>query len=320
MTEPVLSKEGQEALEAILMNRAPITQERQREKVLRALSLFMNEQGSREAGRELVIEAAELVLPQLYRGNIRRLEDPAMFKKQVVDRWFDIETYYAMPAQVKRWDFPEGKAIKRPAEMKVLAICASPRAGGNTDVLIDEALRGAQDTGAKVEKIRLQKIKLKYCTHCGKCRELGFGASRYGTCALKDDWSYIYQKMVDSNALIIGFPIYLGRECAQLATFFDRWYCMPVAGRYPGAIPKLAGRIAIVIGTWGGFWVDAYDHVIENIITILHLNDIVTVEALSAGGFEGALHGLDDKGKAMIRRFPEELEKAYQAGKSLVTE
>lgn len=75
----------------------------------------------------------------------------------------------------------------------------------------------------------------------------------------------------------------------------------------------------MVIGTWGSAWLDSYDYTIEKIINVLHFNYIVTVEALSACGFEGVLHGLDDKGKAMILRFPKELEKAYQAGKSLVS-
>ena len=64
---------------------------------------------------------------------------------------------------------------------------------------------------------------------------------------------------------------------------------------------------------------DIYDHIIENIINVMHVNDIVTVEAISAGGFEGILHGFDDKRKAMVLRCPEALEKTYQAGKSLVT-
>lgn len=194
--------------------------------VFRAPSLLMNEQDLRDAGRGLVIEAAKLVLSgPHYQTNIRMLEDPAKFKKLSVDKFFDIEAYYTMPVQVKRWDIPKVKTIKRPAEMKVLAICASPRVGGNTDVLIDEALRGAADAGAKIQKIRLQKIKLGYCIQCGECREPG----KEGFCVLKDDWSTIYQSMLDSNAIIIGFPIYLGRECAQLATFFDRWYCIPHA-------------------------------------------------------------------------------------------
>ena len=74
----------------------------------------------------------------------------------------------------------------------------------------------------------------------------------------------------------------------------------------------------MVIGTWGHPNTEDYDAYIEKVINILHSNRILTVEALSAGGFEGILHGLDEEGKAMILRFPKELEKAYQAGKSLV--
>jgi len=153
----------------------------------------------------------------------------------------------------------------------------------------------------------LQKIKLGFCTHCAKCREPG--ADTF--CVLKDDMSNIYQKIIDSSAIIIGFPIYEGRESAQLSAFIDRWYCLPVA--------KLAGKRAMVIGTWGYPSPDIYDFIMENIINLLNARKIVTVEALSACGLSGMLNGLDDKGKAMLLRFPKELKKAYQAGKTLVT-
>lgn len=315
MSDPVLNKEGKETLEAVFRNLSPITREREKKRIFRALSLLMIERGTQKAGKELIIEAARLVLPPSYKGNFYMLEDPAKFKQFIVDAYFNRDAYYAVPIQVRRWDIPGNKTLSRPAEMKVLAICASPRARGNTEVLIDEALRGAQDVGAKVEKIRLQKIDLKFCIHCAKCREPGHD----GFCDLKDDMAlYIYQKMVEASAIIIGFPIYIGRECGQLATFFDRWYCMPVTGRRtPGA--KLEDRVGMVIGTWGGAWIDAYDHIIEHVINILHVNGITTVEALSACGFGGLLHGLDDQGEARIRAFPTEIEKAYQAGKALVT-
>jgi len=310
MTEPVLTKEGQEVLEVFLSGRPPFILEEWRKMLFRAISLIMNEQGTKEAGRELVIEAAKLVLHTEAKYTFHKLEaESTKYKKLTVDNWNDIDAYYAQPKQVYRWDIPEAKATKRPAEARVLAICASPRAGGNTDVLTDEALRGAREAGAQVEKIRLQKMKIGFCTHCSKCREPSFG----GFCALKDDMSSsIYQKIVDSNAIIIAFPIYIGRECGQLATFFDRWY---------GFERFMRGncRVGLAICCWGSPWTDTYEHVMEHLISFLTAFDIITVEALVACGLEGVLHGLDDKKKAMIRRFPKELEKAYQAGKSLVT-
>ena len=51
----------------------------------------------------------------------------------------------------------------------ILVISASPRKGGNSDVLCDEFIKGAQQAGHKVEKIFLRNFKVNYCTGCGVC-------------------------------------------------------------------------------------------------------------------------------------------------------
>jgi multimeric flavodoxin WrbA len=336
MTEPVLTKEGQRTLDSILNTRAPITRQEWKKRILRILSLLMNEQGCQEAGSELVIEAAEMTLGKASGPILYRMRDPNGFKKQFLERYYNLEAYYAGPYEVKRWDTMPSKPAKRPDRMKVIAFCASPRKGGNTDVLVDEALRGAKDSGAKGEKIMLQKLNLRFCIGCRKCKEPGFER----ICAQKDDMTDIYQKIKDSDAIIIGFPIYTWRECAQLATFLDRWDCFSKpkpAITSANVLTKEQGgkkfeyelpifsplleppRRALVIGTWGYANVDTYEDVMERIMTTLNQHNIETVEAISACGFVGMLRGLDDKGKAIITRFPNELEKAYQAGKSLVT-
>jgi multimeric flavodoxin WrbA len=126
----------------------------------------------------------------------------------------------------------------------------------------------------------------------------------------------IYQKTIDSDAIIIGFPIYTGRECAQLSTFMDRWDCFK---RFKFGAMLRPGKVALVIGTWGYAYDDTYDHIIENIMVILKLHKVETVEALSACGFEGILHGLDEQSRGVIAKFPKELKKAYDAGMSLVS-
>ena len=54
--------------------------------------------------------------------------------------------------------------------------------------------------------------------------------------------SDLYPKLMDATAIIVGFPIYMGRECAQWVTFFDRWFCLRGHKMEPG-------RVAMVIGT-----------------------------------------------------------------------
>jgi multimeric flavodoxin WrbA len=282
--------------------------ERRREEYSRFISFLMCEQGVKEAGRDLVIEAIKMVESGGFAPVLHRFEDPDKFKRLSIDSNNDIEVYYAQPIQVKRWDCPIIEPIKPPDETKVLAFCASPRKGGNGDTLIDEAIRGAQDAGAKVQKFMLQKMKIGSCLGCKECRQQGFE----GFCLLKDDMTDIYPKIVDSDAVIFDFPIYTGRECGQLAIFLDRWYPL-------GAYRLKTSRRAMVISTWGYPYVDTYDYLIDRIILSLLSFNMVTVESLSACGFAGMLNGLDDKGKAMILRFPREVEKAYQAGKSLVT-
>jgi multimeric flavodoxin WrbA len=312
MIEPVLTKEGQQVLDAVLnrrYGRLPYRSEEEKEKYYRLISLVMNERGVKEGDKELVKEAIRLRDDKRRDTMFNSVDDPTMVKRLFVDPNVDLGAYYAMPREVKRWVIPHSQPTKPPQEMRVLAFNASPRIGGNTDVLIDEALRGAKDAGAaSIEKIQLQKIKLNFCIGCFKCKDPGWE----GFCSQKnDDVNDAFQKVADSDAIIIGFPIYMGRVSAQLCAFIDRW----LSGKQ-----KLgAGKKSMVIGTWGVPNVDLFDYIIDTTFSIMYGSGIEPAEAISACGFEGMLHGLDDKGKPIILRFPEGLEKAYQAGKSLVT-
>ena len=47
--------------------------------------------------------------------------------------------------------------------MKILAVCCSPRSGGNTEILMKEALRGAKESGATTELLSIAKMNIKPC-------------------------------------------------------------------------------------------------------------------------------------------------------------
>ena len=46
--------------------------------------------------------------------------------------------------------------------MKVLGILGSPRPGGNSDLLLEEALAGAKDAGAETEKIEAMERLIEW--------------------------------------------------------------------------------------------------------------------------------------------------------------
>lgn len=51
---------------------------------------------------------------------------------------------------------------------KVLVISSSPRRDGNSAILCDNFIKGAQEVGCEVEKISLREKKINYCLGCGR--------------------------------------------------------------------------------------------------------------------------------------------------------
>ena len=307
----VFTPAGQALFERIVHIWPPIIRETRSNKIRMMIDLLAGRRTLRHVDEALVIEAARLVVPKSYDPLFDMFQDMAAFKKRMLEPFVSEKAYAKIPVRVRRWKpAPRRGAAGSGRVPRVLAFCASPRRGGNTDRLVDEALAGAADGGAQTEKIMLHAVRVGYCIGCRKCKEPGYEK----ICVIKDDMAEIYQKIIGADALIIGFPIYTGRECAQLSTFLDRWDGFE---RHMLSSCLEPGRTALVIGTWGYPSIDTYDHVIENIISILNLHKVETVEALSACGFEGLRHGLDRGRSGVSAKHPVQLRKARAAGKAL---
>lgn len=98
----------------------------------------------------------------------------------------------------------------------ILILSGSPRKGGNSDLLCDEFMRGAQEAGHHVEKIRVSKKKIAPCSACYYCRQSG------GVCAHKDDMAEVLQKMIDADVIVLASPVYFYSIDAQLKAVIDR--------------------------------------------------------------------------------------------------
>jgi multimeric flavodoxin WrbA len=99
--------------------------------------------------------------------------------------------------------------------MKVLGLMGSPRIKGNSDLLIDEALKGAESKGAEVEKIVVDKLKI------APCKEY-YGCLKDGKCVIHDDMDDLYQKIVDADAIIVASPMFFYTVSAQLMQLISR--------------------------------------------------------------------------------------------------
>ncbi len=99
---------------------------------------------------------------------------------------------------------------------KVLILSGSPRKGGNSDLLCDEFMRGAQEAGNEVKKVRVAERKVAPCLGCYYCTSHG------GECVQKDDMKELLQQMIDADVLVLASPVYFYSICAQLKAVIDR--------------------------------------------------------------------------------------------------
>lgn len=118
--------------------------------------------------------------------------------------------------------------------MKVLGIVGSYRRKGNTELLVREALRGAEELGAQVDLLFLRELDVRPCDGCYSCR-------RKGICHIRDDMQKVYIKLLDSQGIIFGTPVYMRSMCGQMKVFLDRITALG----YP--VRRLANRVGGVI-------------------------------------------------------------------------
>lgn len=299
------------------------------------IDLQMAKKGVSEGELEMVVAAGRLVSRPSSKVRFDKLLGIEVPRAEAKAAYESLAGYYGSPCTVRRWTPVPFKNEKNPTETHVLGISGSNRPGGNTDILIDEVLRGAAEAGATVEKVRLSETDIKRCENrymqrdffstlaiapelelefCIHSRGLKSNEDK-GYCVLEDDMPALYAKIQAADAVVIGFPCINGWEGDLLTAFQERWQ------RYEGCQISQRigpGRRGMVIGTWGTNDVQAYDNNVEYIINKLNLRGFPAVEAISACGFAGMLSGIDENREGLVKRFPEEMAHAVAAGRHLV--
>jgi multimeric flavodoxin WrbA len=100
---------------------------------------------------------------------------------------------------------------------KVLVLSASPRKGGNSDLLCDQFMLGAKEAGNQVEKIFLRDKEINYCVACDNCKY-------DGGCIQKDDMAEVLDKIITADVIVMATPVYFYTMNGQMKTLIDRTY------------------------------------------------------------------------------------------------
>lgn len=101
-------------------------------------------------------------------------------------------------------------------KVRLLAIAGSPRRGGNTDALLNEAVAGAVVKGALVKQVILSDLNIAPCRHCDVCVQSG------GVCTITDDMQWIHQDLRDYDRFIFAAPVFFMGIPAQAKAMIDR--------------------------------------------------------------------------------------------------
>jgi multimeric flavodoxin WrbA len=189
---------------------------------------------------------------------------------------------------------------------KILGLFGSPRRGGNTDILLEEMLKGAEAQGAKTEKIIISQLTVTPCIECHGCDE-------DGVCVLKDDMEEVYPKLLEADWIILASPIFFYGLTGWTKALIDRvqslWvrkYRLKVPLAQPGR--RRRGFFISVGATKGARLFEGA------VLTVKYFFDAVGAD------FAGQLlfKGIEEKGD--IRNHPSALREAFDAGRALLDE
>ncbi len=193
-------------------------------------------------------------------------------------------------------------------KVKVLGIAGSPRRGGNTDLLLDEALKAAEAAGAEVEKIYVRDYEIAPCIECNACFKLG-------RCVVKDDMQEVYPKLLEADRIIFASPIFFMGVTGWAKALIDRcqalWAKKYVLEQPVVETEREAQRKGIFISVGGTKGSKLFEGAIRTVKIFFDALDV----KYSGGLF---YRSIDDKGE--VKKHPKALQEAYDAGQKLVAQ
>lgn len=187
----------------------------------------------------------------------------------------------------------------------LLALYTSPRRGGNTFLLLDALVEGAESKGLRVVRFYTADMSFGPCRECNACM-------KDGECVQKDDMQRIYPHLLQAGALALAAPIFSMNICAQAKALIDRcqrFYSTRYVLKIKAVDPVFEKeRRGFFISCCGRDVPETFDCAMPTIKYFWHVIQVRERESLT-------FSGVDDIGD--ILRVEGALEKARALGESL---
>jgi NAD(P)H-dependent FMN reductase len=207
---------------------------------------------------------------------------------------------------------------------KIVVVNAGPRRGWNTDTIISEAARGAEDAGAEIIRFDLFRLE-KYtgCISCFGCKKEKFK----GHCVCRDGLTPVLDAIRESDGLIIGSPNYLSEMTASFRALYERLIFQnltynrenPCCNEHP--VPVLLVMTSNAPDTMYQKLLEGYQRTFNSFVgptEVLVCGDTLQVADYSKLDWEWTMFDPERKKMRHETVFPQERQKAYEMGRALV--
>ncbi|RQD82462.1 MAG: flavodoxin family protein [Methanocalculus sp. MSAO_Arc2] len=98
---------------------------------------------------------------------------------------------------------------------QVILINASPRAGGNTECVLEECRKAIEAEGVDTKIISLRGKQIASCIACYSCKKTGI-------CAIDDGINEMIDEIRSADGLVVGTPVYFGTARGDLMAALQR--------------------------------------------------------------------------------------------------
>lgn len=122
--------------------------------------------------------------------------------------------------------------------MKILVLKSSGNKHGSSNMLADEFIRGAKESGHKITEYDVFRANIRPCTGCNRC-------GMNGPCVQKDDYENELKGLIkETDMVVFVMPVYYYNWPAQLKTVVDRFYS------YSTELTAMKKKTALVSAAW----------------------------------------------------------------------
>ena len=189
----------------------------------------------------------------------------------------------------------------------VLGIYGSPRKAGNTDLMLDAFLEGAEAAGGEINKLYVRELEIRGCLGCGHC-------DKAGECIQKDDMQIVYPLLEQAQRIVVASPIYFYGITGQLKLLVDRaqaLYMKRELARKAGQVvpegPNGKGFLLLAGATRGKRLFEC------SMLTVKYFFDALGVD------YSGELCYKEIEERGAILRHPKAIDACREAGRDFFT-